>query len=61
MMIQFSTVEGDVVTVSKDKIISILWEKDQNKYWVNTANGYEFEVDEDTYVSLHGQLGGMGK
>ncbi len=61
MLIQFSTVEGDVITVAKDKIISILWEKDQNKYWVNTANGYEFEVDEETYAILHEQLGGMGK
>lgn len=59
-MLNFITVEGDLISVPKDKIACFMWQKDTNQYWVNIINSYEFEVTEEVYIKLHEQYGGMG-
>ncbi len=54
-MLQFVTIDGDVISVPQRSVVCLSWTKADNKYWVTLIGDHDFEIDEVTYQHMHEQ------
>lgn len=55
MMLQFVSLDGDIISIPQRSILCLSWVKADNTYWVTLLGDQHFQIDEITYTHIHEQ------